>query len=74
METLAKILGKSVRTVQRHLHALKTVQRHLHALKEGGLIEFVERRRNRGKFSSYLYRVVFFTRTPRSEPGSPPRN
>jgi DNA-binding transcriptional ArsR family regulator len=38
METLAKTLGRSVRTVQRHLHLLK----------ELGLVEFVERRRNRG--------------------------
>ena len=53
MGRLAEILGKSVRTVQRHLHALK----------ECGLVEFVERRRHRGKFSSYLYRVLFFTRT-----------
>jgi DNA-binding transcriptional ArsR family regulator len=35
METLAKTLGRSVRTVQRHLHLLR----------ERGLIEFVERRR-----------------------------
>jgi predicted ArsR family transcriptional regulator len=53
METLANTLGRSVRTVQRHLHLLK----------ELGLIEFVERRRNRGKFSSYLYRILFFTTT-----------
>ena len=53
METLAKTLGRSSRTVQRHLHLLK----------ELGLIEFIERRRNRGRFSSYLYRVLFFTRT-----------
>ncbi len=53
MRRLAEILGKSVRTVQRHLHALK----------ECGLIEFVERRRHRGRFSSYLYRVLFFTHT-----------
>ncbi len=50
METLAKILGRSVRTVQRHLHLLK----------ELGLVDFVQRRRNRGRFSSYLYRVVHF--------------
>jgi hypothetical protein len=48
METLAKTLGRSVRTVQRHLHLLR----------ELGLVEFVERRRNRGRFSSYLYRVL----------------
>jgi hypothetical protein len=27
-------------------------------LKEKGLIEFVERRRNKGRFSSYLYRII----------------
>src|SRR5919112_807203 len=48
METLAETLNRSVRTVQRHLHLLK----------ELGLIEFVERRRHRGRFSSYLYRVL----------------
>ena len=49
MGTLAKTLGRSIRTAQRHLHLLK----------DRGLIEFVERRRNnRGRFSSYLYRVV----------------
>jgi len=53
METLAKTLGRSVRTVQRHLHLLK----------ELGLIEFVERRRQRGRFSSYLYKVIHIVRT-----------
>ena len=53
METLAKTLGRSVRTVQRHLHLLK----------ECGLIEFVERRRHKGRFSSYLYKVVHIVRT-----------
>ena len=53
MNRLARILGCSVRTVQRHLHTLK----------EKGLIEFVERRRNRGRYSSYLYRVVHIVRT-----------
>ena len=48
METLAKILGRSVRTVQRHMHTLK----------ELGLIEFVNRRRYKGRFGSYLYRVL----------------
>ena len=48
METLAKILGRSARTVQRHLHTLK----------ELGLVEFVSRRRFRGRFGSYLYRVL----------------
>ena len=53
METLAAILNRSVRTVQRHLHLLK----------ELGLIEFVERRRYKGRFSSYLYRVLHIIRT-----------
>jgi DNA-binding transcriptional ArsR family regulator len=53
METLAKTLGRSVRTVQRHLHLLK----------ECGLIEFVERRRQSGRFSSYLYKVIHIVRT-----------
>ena len=53
METMARTLGRSVRTVQRHLHLLK----------ELGLIEFVERRRLRGRYSSYLYRVLHIMRT-----------
>lgn len=49
METLARRLSRSPRTVQRHLHLLK----------ERGLVEFVERRRdNRGRFGAYLYRVL----------------
>jgi predicted ArsR family transcriptional regulator len=53
METLAKILNRSVRTVQRHLHQLR----------EAGVIEFVERRRYKGRFSSYLYRILFHATT-----------
>jgi predicted ArsR family transcriptional regulator len=53
MNRLARILGYSVRTVQRHLHLLK----------DQGSIEFVERRRNKGRYSSYLYRVVHIVRT-----------
>jgi DNA-binding transcriptional ArsR family regulator len=53
METLANTLGRSVRTVQRHLHLLR----------ELGLIEFVERRRLRGRYSSYVYRVLHIMRT-----------
>jgi DNA-binding transcriptional ArsR family regulator len=53
MQTLAKTLGRSVRTVQRHLHLLK----------ELGLVEFVERRRLRGRYSSYVYRVLHIMRT-----------
>ena len=53
METLANTLGRSVRTVQRHLHLLR----------ELGLVEFVERRRLRGRYSSYVYRVLHIMRT-----------
>jgi DNA-binding transcriptional MocR family regulator len=53
MNRLARILGCSVRSVQRHLHLLK----------DQGFIEFVERRRNKGRYSSYLYRVVHIVRT-----------
>jgi DNA-binding transcriptional ArsR family regulator len=53
METLARTLGRSVRTIQRHLHLLK----------ELGLVEFVERRRLWGRYSSYLYRVLHIMRT-----------
>ena len=48
METLAATLHRSVRTIQRHLHKLQ----------ELGLVEFVERRRWRGRYSSYTYRVL----------------
>jgi DNA-binding transcriptional ArsR family regulator len=49
METLARRLKRSPRTIQRHLHLLK----------ERGLVEFVERRRdNRGRFGAYLYRLL----------------
>jgi DNA-binding transcriptional ArsR family regulator len=58
METLAATLERSVRTIQRHLHLLR----------ERGLIEFVERRRNRGRFSSYLYRVLHIVRTTEHGP------
>jgi hypothetical protein len=49
METLAKRLSRSPRTIQRHLHLLK----------QRGLIEFVERKRDwHGRFGAYLYRVL----------------
>jgi DNA-binding transcriptional ArsR family regulator len=49
METLARRLSRSPRTIQRHLHLLK----------ERGLVEFVERRRDyRGRFGAYLYRLL----------------
>lgn len=50
METLASTLGCSVRTVQRHLSALR----------DAGMIRFLERRRVRGRFSSYTYQLVHF--------------
>ncbi len=53
MTTLAKTLNRSVRTVQRHVHVLAAL----------GWIEFVERRRHKGRFSSYLYRVLHITKT-----------
>ena len=53
MDTLAKTLNRSVRTVQRHLHLLKDL----------GLIEFVERRRHKGRFSSYTYKVLHIVTT-----------
>jgi hypothetical protein len=53
METLAKTLNRSVRTIQRHLYMLR----------DCGLIEFVERRRYKGRFSSYLYRIFFQSTT-----------
>ena len=49
METLARRLSRSPRTIQRHLHLLK----------EKGLVEFVERKRDgRGRFGAYLYKVL----------------
>jgi len=49
MDTLARRLSRSPRTIQRHLHLLK----------ERGLIEFVERRRDwHGRFGAYVYRVL----------------
>jgi hypothetical protein len=53
METIAHTLNRSVRTVQRHVHLLASL----------GLIELLERRRHKGRFSSYLYRVIHITRT-----------
>lgn len=52
METLASTLQCSVRTVQRHLVALR----------EAGMVRFVDRRRVRGRFSSYTYQLVHFLR------------
>lgn len=49
METLARRLSRSPRTIQRHLHLLKDL----------GLVEFVERKRDRrGRFGAYVYRLV----------------
>jgi DNA-binding transcriptional ArsR family regulator len=49
METLARRLSRSPRTIQRHLRLLK----------QKGLVEFVERKRDwHGRFGPYLYRVV----------------
>jgi DNA-binding transcriptional ArsR family regulator len=49
METLARRLSRSPRTIQRHLHLLK----------EKGLIVFIERKRDwHGRFGAYVYRVL----------------
>lgn len=49
METLARRLSRSPRTIQRHLHLLK----------EKGLVQFVERKRDRqGRFGAYVYRLL----------------
>ena len=56
METLASTLCRSVRTIQRHLHQLQDL----------GLVEFVERRRWRGRYSSYTYRVLHVAQLIRS--------
>jgi DNA-binding transcriptional ArsR family regulator len=49
MDTLARTLGRTPRTIQYHLHLLK----------ELGLIEFVERRRDRkGRYLSWVYRIA----------------
>jgi DNA-binding transcriptional ArsR family regulator len=53
METLAAILKRSVRTIQRHLHLLRKL----------GLIEFVFRRRHKGRFSSYTYKILHIATT-----------
>ena len=61
METLAANLGRSVRTIQRHLHELQAL----------GLVEFVERRRWRGRFSGYTYRVHHVVALIRRKKASP---
>jgi hypothetical protein len=53
METIAATLNRSVRTIQRHVHLLSSL----------GLIELLERRRHKGRFSSYLYRIIHICRT-----------
>ena len=53
METIASTLNRSVRTIQRHLHLLR----------EQGVIEFVERRRYKGRFSSYTYKILHIVTT-----------
>ena len=60
METIAAMIGRSARTVQRHMHLLKDL----------GLVEFVSRRRSKwGRFSSYLYRVLAIPSMARSKKG-----
>lgn len=48
MTTLSRTLGKTPRTIQSHLYALR----------DAGLVEFKERRRDRkGRFQSWVYRL-----------------
>lgn len=55
METLARTLRRSVRTVQRHIHELA----------ELGIVELVERRRKHGRYASYRYRLPHIARAAR---------
>src|SRR5829696_4113288 len=64
MDTLARTLNRSVRTVQRHLHLLKDL----------GLIEFVERRRYKGRFSSYTYKILHIVTTGHTRPAEKRRS
>lgn len=53
MKTIAGMLGRSVRTVQRHLHELA----------DFGLIEFAQRLRDdSGRYRGYLYRILHTSR------------
>lgn len=53
MRTIAGMLGRSVRTVQRHLHELA----------DFGLIEFIQRLRDdSGRYRGYLYRILHISR------------
>ncbi len=64
METLAGTLGRSVRTIQRHLHLLQ----------EKGLIEFVERKRDTsGRFGAYVYKVLHIIASTSSKTTGHPR-
>ncbi len=64
METLAKTLGRSARTVQRHLHLLKDL----------GLIEFHERKRDKwGRFGTYVYKVLHIIASTSSKATGHPR-
>ncbi len=62
MSTLGVILGRSPRTIQRHLHQLQDL----------GLVEFVERRRWRGRFAGYTYRVMHIVALIRRKKRAPP--
>nr|MDP9479208.1 helix-turn-helix domain-containing protein [Actinomycetota bacterium] len=60
MSRMAAILGRSVRTIQRHVHQLVRL----------GLVELVERRRWRGRYSSYTFRVLHFAELIRRKKGA----
>ncbi len=64
MLTLAKTLGRSVRTIQRHLHTLQDL----------GLIEFVKRKRDgRGRFGAYVYKILHIVLSSSSRTTGHPR-
>ncbi len=59
MRRLAGILGRSTRTVSRHVHELVRL----------GLVEIVARRRWRGRYSSYTFKVLHFVELIRRKKG-----
>jgi hypothetical protein len=58
MRRVGQIIGRSTRTVSRHVHKLV----------ECGVLELVERRRHKGRFSSYLFKVDFIATSGHERP------
>lgn len=64
IQTIARILGR----------ATKTIQRHVNILEEYGLVKRERRRRTRrGRYSSWLYCLIFFARITSGHRGGPGR-